>query len=331
MKLKIKDLKKFNAVAGGMQQNRLLPILNYLKFHEGYITKSNLKSFVIMESDFKGSVLLDENILYSFIERLSGEFVDVEVKGKSVFLSSGKEKISHSFEDVINFPIVPDEPENSYLLPEEVMGQIKIASNFCVDIDDAPAARYVYVGNGMVCAMNGIIVYINKGSEDCPKIMLDKNSIQGIKNLGQVHFSENEQYNFFSTPSFRLGFIKAEVGFLDFQPFLTMQPKEGGVTMDKGELLNFCETAVKITAGMGVIAAKITGEKISMEDGKYGIAYEKNISKKIDDFMFNPIYMAQQLKSLPDDELTFTKKEGRYYVTGESGFVSIIMEMVYNN
>ena len=106
MKLKVNEIKKFKSVAGALRQNNILPILSYLKFEDRIITKSNKESFVTMEADFEGSVLIDEKILMSFIEYVSGSEIDVNVSGNSVVLSCGKEKYKSPTDDVINFPKV---------------------------------------------------------------------------------------------------------------------------------------------------------------------------------------------------------------------------------
>ena len=77
MKLSTKQLKQFNSIAGGMKQNNILPILSYLRFKDGTITKNNLESFVTMEADFEGSVLIDEKILMSFVEYTNAEEINV--------------------------------------------------------------------------------------------------------------------------------------------------------------------------------------------------------------------------------------------------------------
>src|SRR5690606_21604047 len=111
--------------------------------------------------------------------------------------------------------------------------------------------------------------------------------------------------------------------YLDMKKFLTLPPKEGAVSMDKRDLQNFCDMVVGSTAGR-VIVAKIKGDKASMEDADFGNDYEKPLPAKLPDFSFNPAFMGKLLKSLPDDELTFVKDANKYFVTGESDFVSLI-------
>ena len=63
-----------------------------------------------------------------------------------------------------------------------------------------------------------------------------------------------------------------------------------------------------------------------MVDADFGNDSEKILPASLPDFSFNPVFMSKLLKSLPEDELNFIKEGNKFFVIGESGFVSIIME-----
>src|SRR5690606_12927667 len=136
MKLKTKQLKQFNSIAGSMRQNNILPVLSYLKFEDGKITKNNLESFVTMDADFEGSMLIDEKILMSFVEATNAEEINVDSDGKRVTLSHGKEKFNSPTEDVNNFPKSAEPEGDEIEVPQDVLRAVKIAANFTMDDTD---------------------------------------------------------------------------------------------------------------------------------------------------------------------------------------------------
>lgn len=329
MKLITKQLKTFNSIAGGMKQNNVLPILSYLKFDDGYITKNNLESFVTMEADFKGKFLIDEKILMSFVESTNAEEIDVKIDGTSVVISHGKEKMVSPTDDVANFPSnsIPEIKEIE--IPSEVIDEIKIASNFTTEVENMPYSQCVFIGNGLVAATTGFVAYTKKVEDELPQITLGKNAASAIRSFNSVSFSENETYQFFTNHIFRFGFIKNDTKFVDMRPFAKV-PNGESVKIEKGEIIRFCDTCVK-SCPSRVVMASIKEDKLSMIDSGYGIDYEKPLVKSMPNFTFNPAILGKMLKSLPDETLTFSKADNKFYVTGESGFVSLIMEMQSSN
>jgi hypothetical protein len=331
MKIQTKQLKAFNSAASGMKQNGILPILSYLKLDNGTITKNNLESFITMEIDFEDSCLIDERTLMDFVESVNADEIDVEVKGTTVVLSHGKERVISPTDDVANFPAVsePDGAEEIVLLPE-VLKAIKIASNFTMDRENLPFTSCVFVGNGLVGATTGFIAYTEKIQEDLPKIILEKSMVSALKGIEFVTLSQNETYIFLSTGSFRYGFIKKDTKFIDMERFAAF-PEGEAITMPKDDFIRFCDFCTSRCMGKLVVIASIKEDKLSMVDADYGIDYEKPLPVTLPDFSFNPSMMGKLLKSLPDDKLKFLKADKKMYITGENGgYVSVIMEMFVN-
>jgi hypothetical protein len=68
--------------------------------------------------------------------------------------------------------------------------------------------------------------------------------------------------------------------------------------------------------------------RLSAIDGGYGVDNEKEIDvvgKMADKFWYDASLMNRLLKTAPDDELTFCLVSGRMYITGDSGFTSLII------
>lgn len=325
MKLQTKELLKFNSVAGQMKPNNSLPILSYLKFEDGIITKSNLESFVTMEADFKGSFLIDEKILMSFVNSISADEVDIKINDNSVTISHGKEKMISPTEPLINFPAISSEELDNIEFSDGIMSAIKTSINFTVENDSVPFAQCVFIGNGLIGATTGHIAYIEKTEEQLPEIVIERNVAAAIKNFNTISFSQNDRYQFFTNHIFKFGFVKKETKYINLNPFVKL-PKEEKIMVNKSEIIKFCDACVS-SSKSNVIIASIVNNKLSMVDANYGLDYEKPLSVNLKDFTFNPALMGKMLKSLPDESVYFIRDKAKYYVTGDSGFVSLIMEM----
>jgi DNA polymerase III sliding clamp (beta) subunit (PCNA family) len=159
MKLQTKQLRQFKSISGSLKQNSTLPILSYLKFEDGYITKNNLESFVTMEADFKGSCLIDENILMSVVNSTSEQEIEVVIKKDIVILKYGQSQISSPTEDISGFPVNIEPGGNKVELTKEILDQIKIAFLFTEEVQNFAYAGVVFVGNRLVAACNNYIAY----------------------------------------------------------------------------------------------------------------------------------------------------------------------------
>lgn len=325
MKLKTNELRKFNAVTSSMKQNGILPVLSYLRFKDGVITKNNLEQFVEMEADFKGECLIDERVLMAFVNSVSGDVIDVKIDEKSVTLVCGKDKTKSPTEEVINYPVTENNDLEGIEIGEEIIRSIKIAADFTMERDDMPYTSCVFLGRGLLGAATGFIGYVEKIDENIPEIILDRNAISVIKGLNNFNFSENESFRFIRSGVFNFGFRKTDTKFVNYAPFAVVNGTNK-VEVDKHEIISFCDYCVKSTTSK-VVICKMSGNMLSMEDDDYGISCEKELSVELDDFNFNPSFMGRLLKSVPDDTVTFIRAKQKYFVTGESGFVSLIMEM----
>lgn len=325
MKLNTNELKAFKSVASAITPNKILPILSYLKFDNGTITKNNLESFVTMNAQVDGCFLLDEKVLMSFVDSVDCKEIDVKIEGKTATLSNGKEKMKCPTGDVINFPVSSNGVHDATPLDEEVLEQIKIASKFTMERDNLPLAQCVFVGNGLVAASSGYTAYTKLVDKDLPIIVIGKEAATAISGFSQAEFSENETYQFYKKDVYRFGFAKTEVKFLDMKPF-SIVPEGEKIAIDKQEIIRFCDACVNSSKSI-LVFASIEGDRMVMNDAAYEINYEKPLSVKLPEFTFNPAYMSKLLKSLPDSTVYFTKGIDKFFITGDSGFVSLIMEM----
>lgn len=325
MKLQTKQLKAFDSIAGQMKPNTILPILSYLKFDNGLIIKSNLESFVTMEADFEGSFLVDEKILMSFVNSVNADEINIEIKGTTVVISNGKEKITSPTDEVVNYPVTTFDDLKETELSQEILSAVKIASNFTMDREDAPYAQCVFLGNGMVGATTGYIAYVEKTKEKLPEIVLEKSAVSAIKNFHSVTFSQNDSHQFFANHIFKFGFVKKETKYINLAPFVKL-PNEEKIKINKSEIIRFCDTCINSSQSRAIVS-KIEKDKLSMIDSAYGIDYEKPLEVELKDFSFNSVFMSKMLKAIPAEEVYFIRSDKKYIVTDDNNFVSLIMEM----
>lgn len=328
MKIKVRQLKQFNSVASGVKKNTILPILSFLKFDKGTVTKNNLESFVTMEIDFEGSCLIDEKILIGFIDSIEAEEIDVEVKGNTVVLSHGKRKVSSPTDQLEFFPSVPvPDNELDIFISQDLLKSIKVASNFTMDLEGSPYASCVHIGGGLVGATSGFIAYVEPMDEKLPDVVLEKNMVAVLKGLEFALFNQSDSYVFLKSGNFVFGFIKKDTKFLNMGRFKAL-PEGEPTLMPKKEFEGFCDLCNDYSVGKSYSLATVKGKELSMVDVDYGIDCKEELPVSLPDFSFNPAYMGKLLKALPDENLKFLKDQNKYYITGEKGnYVSLIMEL----
>lgn len=112
MKISTSELKRFKHNSSFIKKNNILPILGYLKFDDGKITKTNLHSFIEQKTNVKGSFLVPEMNLFNFLARSTEDFVDVYVKDGMCIISDGKlPVVKVPTEDIKHFPSTPTPDE----------------------------------------------------------------------------------------------------------------------------------------------------------------------------------------------------------------------------
>lgn len=325
MKLQTNELKKFLSVTSSMKQNGILPILSYIRFQDGIITKNNLEQFVEMESNFKGQCLIDERVLMSFVNSISGNEIDVQISTTNVLLTCGKDKTKSPTDNIADFPVSQFDEAEEIELTEEIINKIRVASNFAIERENSPFTSCVFIGNGLIGASNSFIAFVDKIDSKFPKIILEKNAAGVIKSFNYGFLSQSEERVFFKFGDFKFGFIKKETPFIDFSPFVKV-PEADKIIIDKNEIVNFCDSCVAATLSK-VVVSKFEGNKLLMNDADFGVSREKEISVEMEHFAFNPSLMNKLLKALPDEEISLQKEGNKLYITGIGEYVSIIMEL----
>ncbi len=329
MKLQTAQIKAFRNASASIKQNNILPILSYLKFDNGFITKNNLESFITMPADFEGSFLVDEKRLYGFVDNITSPEFEVTIKDGKIILTDGKFKQNSPTDEVSLFPvnITPDGDET--IIEPSDMWAIKYATSFTQEDEVNPYMKCVFIGNGIIAATNSFIAYTEK-TKLANTIILQKETAIAISKYESVIFSENESYQFFTCNDIKYGFVKKDTKFLDMKVFSVL-PDVAGMTLNKEVIINFCSMCIASTPAGATLEANIEGGCLVMLYPDHNIdistPLDLPIESTLPDFRFQPFLMSKMLKAVPDSELTFYRGKDKYFINGESGFVALIMEM----
>lgn len=328
MILLTKQLKVFRAASSSIKQNNIIPVLSFLKFNNGTITKNNSQAFVIMDADFEGSCLIDERRLYGFLDKVTADTIEVKIKGESIVLTSaGIPSATYPTDDIGLFPDVESGDATPIDFPSAVMYAIKVASLFTIENESNAFTECVFIGNGIVSASNNFSAYVENVAKGMPEIILHRDTCAAITKFEKLSFSQSETYQFFSLPGFKYGFSKKETKFIDMSPYMKNLPSGDRLQIDKDEIINFCDICVSSMPPGRILNARIEPGRLIMEDGAHSVNVEHPLAVELPDFGFNPSVMGKMLKSLPDQEVCFIKGPNKYYITGVSGFIALIMEM----
>lgn len=335
MKIKVSDLKRFKSNASSLKVNRLLPILSYIKFADGEVTKNSQHSFFTQKiNGITEPFLVDEKTLMNFVDNTQSEDIDIKIKDHRVFITDGKIKISAPTEDVSIFPEPDKNVNDKFEISSELMSSIKIASTFIFTDESEPNRSNVFVGEGVVGASNGFVAFVDKADENCPSFLISKRICNSVLSMDKVKMSQTEKFIFFESDTSMFGFIKTEYPFINFSKFLQYdKDSEKKFEVNKHEFIRFNDMAMSSTPAV-VVTAKITCDngllKMDMNDS----AYERHVVSEVGvegfiegEFEYQPHHMNQLLRNMPGNDMTFYQSENKLFVTGEGGSTSLIMQV----
>lgn len=327
------DLRQFKKNSSFIKQNGIIPILDYIKFDNGQITKTNQNEYIIFKSNFTGSFLVEERVLFNFIEYASGNELLFSFNGKKITLSDGNTEVTSQSEDLGLFPIPEICTQDKIELPNEVLLAISTAAQYTQEYEFDPKRPYVFVGAKAVAASDGLIGFYKKFDIDLPEMVLSEKTATKIGSLSSVMFCQNERYLFFETPNSTYGFIKPEPKFFNLGNYFNY-PKEVSFIVNKRDFIAFNDTCIAVSPSKAKYPTfKIEGNMLhlSMVDHDYNINVKRLLSVSGEmkgEFPYIAVLMSKLLKSAPDEDLIFYQGNKKFYIIGDSGFTSLVMELV---
>lgn len=352
--IKVSELRKFLASAKAIKENRLLPILGYVKLEcEGdsaRLTKTNLHAFVVCEikADFSENVtmLIDEQVLSVAANYSKGDELRITIEGNDVVMDDGFSKTKCKNEDHANFPAVESPSVDKSTLDSDFISSLIVAKAHAavlVDKDMRSWMTYIHVRKTgkkvCVAGVNGAISYFKLFKEAIPEMSLDHETISAIDKYSTLEYSTNGSYDFFTNGSVMYGFIKGEVKCPDFDTILEKFKSENSFIVSVKDMCIFCEKVVNLSK------SNIPPE-VSIEDGgksnlilKYeSISNSESSEEKIvadkktytvDKILMQPKNFLTAVKDLGVEKIKISKIFGNMIISSEDDkdYTGSVMEL----
>jgi DNA polymerase III sliding clamp (beta) subunit (PCNA family) len=336
----LKSVKLFKNKASKISKNHILPICSYLLFDfnndECTITKNNLSAFIseTFPASGAGKFLIDEKILFNFVETNKGEFIEITQAKNRVTLSNvNNGQISNAespTDDASMFPVNELPHGEGSIIDPSLVSEIKTAARLTIDAEIPTAKNFVFVGKGIVAGSDAVVGYISK--TDFPiELILRKEVILSLPDTGVTHF-KNNSYDFFVSGNATIGFSKSEFSFFDFTKFMDIG-NEKVFEINKADIVDFNDMAIG-SAISDVITASWSFNNNEMILESLDVMCNVKVNRKLPiqgtgSFSYLPNHMNKLLKALPGEQLHFYKSENKYYITdADKSFVSLIMKVV---
>lgn len=331
-KVPIADIRSFKKNSAHIKNNGILPILDYVKFDNGTITKTNLNEFVVQESNFSGAFLIEERVLFNFIEYTNASDLLITVDGNKIVLSDGAQKTTSVVGDLKVYPETDAPPEEKFSLTDTILKLFGAASKYTREDQYDLIISHIFVGDEVITASDRLIAFYRKIDRDLPKIAIPRFVAERVSSMDPAKFSQNEKKLFFQVGNVLYGFPKTEAVYVDMRQYFNYQ-KNNSFHVAKSELIDFNDMCLSMSPSkichptFEIVDSKL---RLCANDRDYGVDNEKEIDvvgKMESKFKYDAALMNRLLKTAPDDELTFHQSKAMFYITGDSGFTSLIMEL----
>jgi hypothetical protein len=332
-KVPVADIRSFKKNSGHIKRNGIIPILDYIKFDNGTITKTNLNEFVVQEANFNGSFLIEERILFNFIEYTNASDIVFSADGKRITLSDGSQKTTSAQGDIALYPVTEEPPKETVALTDTILKLFGAAAKYTIEEQHDLVISHIFVNSDAIYASDRFIAFYRKIDRELPKTAIPRSVAEKVSSIDPSDFSQTEKRLFFKAGKVLYGFQKTEAVYFDLSMLFNYE-KDASFHVSKSELIGFNEMCLSMSPlKICYPSFEIKNGKLflSANDGDYGVDNEKEIDvvgKMESKFKYEATRMTRLLKTAPDDELTFCHIKGRMYITGDSGFTSLIIEIV---
>lgn len=327
-----KDLKEFLKLSKPIKQNKILPILDYIKLDvvggTAIFTKTNQHSYCVYsiqcESKEEVSILIDESKLSALISNSDSDIITIKEKKTSIELQDDKSKMSFHKEDASLYPVMPESNSKRWEIPEEVISAIRIAKGYIIETELPTQWSYVFLVPGGDSAllygaeMSGF--YMKKFNYPLPPFNLTKEAATLVSLFPSASYQSNGNYDFFTSDNTTYGFIKNESNPLPVDKLYSRATTGNYFEVSKSELISFCDMAVGISGDL------IATLNISDSDGGISLKYkahETNTSLNTDILAVKdaPITeldmgiktLSRCLRPLPYEQLRITQQCEAHY------------------
>lgn len=333
IKVSVSDIISFKKNSSHIRSKGVLPILDYIKFDNGAITKTNITEFVVQESNFSGAFLVEERILFNFIEYTHASEILFVADGKKVILSDGSQKTVSRQDEIELFPAIEQPPKESISLTDTILKLLGAAAKYTQEGHDDLRKSHIFIGGDAIMSTDGFIAYHRKIDRELPNVAIPRHVAEKVSTIDPAEFSQSEKKLFFKAGKVIYGFQKTEATYIDLSMYFKYD-KVDYFHAPKSELIEFNEMCLSMSKlKLCHPYLEIVNQKLLMSavNSDYGVDNEKEIEvigKMGDKFQYDAVILNRLLKTAPDDELTFCRTRGKMYITGDSGFTSLIVELL---
>jgi hypothetical protein len=333
IKVSVSDIRSFKKNSAHIKKNGIIPILDYVKFEDGTITKSSLNEFVVQESNFRGAFLIEERVLFNFIEYTSESEISFVADGKKITISDGSQKTTSTQGDIALFPVTEEAPSDTVTLTDTILKLFGAAAKYTREEQFDLIVSHIFIGGDVITASDRYIAFCRKIDRELPKTAIPRSVAERVSSIDPADFSQTEKKLFFKTGKVLYGFQKTEATHVDMRKFFDYE-KNTCFHAPKSELIGFNDMCLSMSPlkychpTLEIVNGKLI---LSAIDGDYEVDNEKEIKvvgKMESKFKYDAGTLNRLLKTSPDDELSFCRVKGMMYITGDSGFTSLIMELL---
>lgn len=337
VKVPLADIRAFKKNSAFIKNNSILPIYGFIKFDNGEITKNSKYEFVTQESNFSGAFLVEEQVLFNYIEYATSADIIFTIDDKKVTMTDGETKQTCTTDDIKLYPECEEPPKLQYNFDENIIKAIGAAASYTKDDDHDLIISHVYIGNGSITASDRLIAYRKEVevAGELPKTAIHKHTAERLAKMPAGQFSERENKCFFKVGKMLYGFAKTEATYVDLLKYFSL-PRGEKFVIHKSKMADFndlCLSNSPLKYAWPTFSIQGSQMLLSVVDSVYGRAGEKSIDvvgRMTGQFQYDAALMNKVLKSCPDEELTFHQSGSLYYITGDDGFSALIMELKTN-
>lgn len=346
MKLKTEQLKKFLTVAAQIKPNPVAQHLDSIKIEctgpEIIFSKTNQNIWVKYKYECQPQApevfLINEKMLNGVIITSKEHEMEIVASfdGSEISITAGAGVLKTSAQDPSTLPAIHEEKGDKVSISKDDIERIRIASKYLSTAQVRTAMCFVEIGPKGIFSTNGSIMYYY-ASTDLPPVFFDENPLSIIKSTEDVLYWTSTSYDFFEIDGFVFGFVKNIIQGLDYTPIIN-QTGENFFIIQKQDFIDFC-TLVQYGKKQDHLISKLSSKDGSVLNFSYVDAqYNINISHHaqiesagpIEDFSFSFEWVSLLLKTIPYDNLIFTKVgPGHYKVTTpeDERYIGIIAKL----
>jgi len=192
IKVSVADIRSFKKNSSHIKRNNILPILDFIKFDNGTITKSNINEFIVQESNFSGSFLIEERVLFNFIEYTNAAEIIFEADGNKIKLSDGVQKTTATQGDIALFPVTEKPPKETVSLTDTILKLFGAAAKYTIEEDHDLIISHIFIGGNAIMASDRFIGFFRTIDRELPKTAIPKHVAERVSSIDPADFSETE-------------------------------------------------------------------------------------------------------------------------------------------